>query len=292
MNVARFTAGLAGAGVAAVAVAVAAYEIHDARAATTELAAATEKRDALAGQIAEVEKKVRLAERRAVEAEMDGGELLKAVESVRRQQEATASAGRVGNPSSEAPAVAGPAAPQRSEAEARPLAQGRIPDQAGIVGGIGGVAVGSSGLSGRAVEEEQERLAHERAYSQELAKKRSEDARARAEIDVAARDLDATGKFNQLIEAAERYAANGEFQAGIRTYNDAMAARPAELPLPDRVRELQAQLQAQNSPVDLTLNSDSETFVSIRNARGPARFQTVTIKILPANYEIRGSRRG
>ena len=290
MNTARLTAGIS-AGCAAAAVAVAAYEIYDSRAAATELASASEQRDALVARVAELENKIRLAERRAAEAEKDSGELLKAVASVRAQQEALASASRARGAAPGAMTVPGVDV-QPGEAEKRRLAQGRVESQQAIAGGRTGTVAVLSGPGGQRSEEEKERLAQERAYQQDMARRRAEEAKARAELDDAVSNLDAEGKFNLLMAAAGRYAASAEFQIGIRTYNQAMAAKPADLPVPDWVRELQATLRAQNSPVDVTLNSDGDTWVSIRNFRVLSRFQTTTMKILPGNYEVVGRRSG
>ncbi|MBI4624166.1 MAG: hypothetical protein HY736_13245 [Verrucomicrobia bacterium] len=290
MNTARLAAGISG-GCAAMAVAVAGYQIHEARTAAAELASANEKRDAFVARVPEIENMIRLAERRAAEAEKDSGELLKAVASVRAQQEALASASRARGAAPGTTTVPGVDV-QPGEAENQRLAQGRVEYQQAVVGGRAGTVAVLSGPGGQRSEEEKERLAQERAYQQDMATKRAAEVKARAELDGAVSKLDAQARFNTLMAAAGRYAASAEFQIGIRTYNQAMAAKPADLPVPDWVRELQATLRAQNSPVDVTLNSDGDTWVSIRNCRGPSKFQTTTMKILPGNYEVIGRRSG
>ena len=147
MNTARLTAGISGV-CAAVAVAMAAYEIYDGRAAAAELASANAKRDALAARVAELENKIRLAERRAAEGEKDSGELLKAVESVRAQQEALASASRARGAAPSTMTVPGLNV-QPGEEEKQRLAQARVEYQQAVVGGRAGSVAVLSGPGGQ-----------------------------------------------------------------------------------------------------------------------------------------------
>lgn len=144
--------------------------------------------------------------------------------------------------------------------------------------------------------DEAARVAEERSYQQALAKRRAEEAKARAKIESEApAEKDAATRYHKLIEAADRYAAAADFQAGIRTFNLAMRMKPAEQPVTDRVRQLQAALQAQNTPVEIALVSDGLTRVSVTGPygqRAPAPLQTAKVKVLPANYEVIGRRKG
>jgi len=103
---------------------------------------------------------------------------------------------------------------------------------------------------------------------------------------------DAATYYARLIETAEHLAADAEFQAAIRMYNQAMQAKPAGLPVSDRVKQLQAILAAQNTPVEVTLTSDGLTWVSIVNFRSPQKLSTTLVKTLPGNYEVIGRRTG
>ena len=141
--------------------------------------------------------------------------------------------------------------------------------------------------------EEEQRLAQERIYQQELAKRRVEEARARAKIESEVADeKDAAARYDKLIEAAEHYAANAEFQAAMRLYNQAIQTKPTDLALSDRVKQLRATLVAQNTPMEVALASDGLTWVSIVNFRSPQQFSTVLVKILPGNYAVVGRRTG
>jgi hypothetical protein len=141
--------------------------------------------------------------------------------------------------------------------------------------------------------EEDELLTQERAYQQQLAKRRAEEAKARAKIDeAAAMESDASARYYLLIEAAEQLAANAEFQAAIRMYNQAMQAKPAGLTISDRVKQLQTTLAAQNKPVDVTFTSDGMTWVAIINYRQPDKLSTNVVKMLPGDYTVVGRRKG
>jgi tetratricopeptide (TPR) repeat protein len=99
-------------------------------------------------------------------------------------------------------------------------------------------------------------------------------------------------EFNRLIDAAEKRVAKAEFQAGIRTFNQAMAVKPSYLPASDKVQQLRATLLAQNVPVEVTFKSDGKTFVTITNFKMLEKFETTTVKILPGDYEVIGRRKG
>lgn len=53
-----------------------------------------------------------------------------------------------------------------------------------------------------------------------------------------------------------------------------------------------AQRQSQVSMVQVTLTSDSETWVSIANTRVPQKFHTQTLALEPGTYEVIGQRKG
>ena len=140
--------------------------------------------------------------------------------------------------------------------------------------------------------EDNERLASERAYQQALAKTRAQEAIARAKIDEEAHRLEPAQQFERLIQAAEEYLERAEFQSGIRVYNQAMTLKPADVPITDRIKKLQTELVAQNVSVPVRLISDGNTWVSIENARAPAKFTAMTYPMKPGNYQIIGRRKG
>lgn len=248
MNTRRVAAAVfAGAMAAAVAVALAWHAERNRTDAA--LAASEQQRDALQAELTSLKARLSDAERRAAEAEKDSGELLKAVNASRGNQQRD-SAYR-------APAVA--------------AAVATTPEQ-------------------------QERLAQERSYQQQLAKRRAEEAKARAKVESeAASETDAAARYNKLMEVAEQHANNADFQAGIRTFNTAMQLKPADVAVTDRIRQLQALLQAQNAPVEISLVSDGLTTVSVTGPygqRAPSPLQSAHVRVLPGNYEVIGQRSG
>lgn len=99
-------------------------------------------------------------------------------------------------------------------------------------------------------------------------------------------------QYDKLIEIAEERHKKAEFQPAIRTFNEAMAIKPAYLALTDRVEQLRVSLMQQSQPVDVTFRSDGNTWVSITSFRMLGRIQGETLKMLPGDYEIVGRRKG
>jgi len=141
--------------------------------------------------------------------------------------------------------------------------------------------------------EEQRRLAFEREYQQGLAKKRAGEVRARAELAEEVSRLDPVAGFNRRIAEVERLLAAAEFQAGLRLLNQAMNARPAEAPITDRIRQLQASLLAENYPVSVSLRIPEETWVMIPGYRALGKVSgQLGFSMPPGNYEIVARRDG
>lgn len=286
------TARLVVAAVSAVAAAVVTLSIatvRSSRDATMEAIAARARRAALQAQIAEWDVKVRGAERRVIAAERDAAELLSAVKSLRAQPiPLVLSATALGRGNSESGASSSPASPPAID-DSAVLAQ-----RSGAAVSDAATRVMQSRAAAGVVlnDAEQARLAQERAYQQQLAKKRQAEAIDRAKFDEAMRETDAPGKFHALMQRAREQAARAEFSAAIRTFNEAMAAKPADVPVSPDLRELQTMLQAQNTPVEVAFVSDGETFVSVSNARAPAKFTQIMVKLLPGDYEVVGRRAG
>jgi tetratricopeptide (TPR) repeat protein len=99
-------------------------------------------------------------------------------------------------------------------------------------------------------------------------------------------------QYDKRIEAAEQLANKAEFQAALRSFNDAMAVKPSYLESSERVLQLRALLQQQSQPVDVVFKSDGNTWVSIQNFRQPAKIDSTVIKMLPGDYQIVGRRKG
>ncbi|MDO8542281.1 MAG: hypothetical protein Q7S40_17715 [Opitutaceae bacterium] len=137
-----------------------------------------------------------------------------------------------------------------------------------------------------------EQLNYERAYQQDLARRRAEEAKARARFDQERSTWPAERQYHALLEQARQYLARAEFQWAVRRYNEAMQLKPADLPVTPDVKQLQATLQAQNEPLEVTFKSDGATFVTISNFKPLRTFTETKVKILPGDYEIVGQRKG
>ena len=99
-------------------------------------------------------------------------------------------------------------------------------------------------------------------------------------------------QYNKLVDIAESHAQRAEFQAAIRSFNEAMAVKPAYLAMTDRVSQLRNVLNLQSKPVDVTFQSDGNCWVSISNYRMLGKITAQTVKMLPGDYEIVSRRKG
>ncbi|MBM3853288.1 MAG: hypothetical protein FJ399_09040 [Verrucomicrobia bacterium] len=99
-------------------------------------------------------------------------------------------------------------------------------------------------------------------------------------------------QYYKYIEAAEQLANKADFQGAIRRFNQAIDNKPAYLALSDQVQQLQVLLTSQSRPVEVTFNSDGNTWVQIVNVRPPQKFETMPIRMYPGDYEVIGRRKG
>ncbi|MEO5960126.1 MAG: hypothetical protein ABIZ49_00740 [Opitutaceae bacterium] len=99
-------------------------------------------------------------------------------------------------------------------------------------------------------------------------------------------------EYNRLVDVSEQLANKAEFQVAYRRFNDAMNSKPAYLEPSDRVLQLRALLAQQTQPVDVTFQSDGKTSVRVSGYKMLGQIQTETVKIVPGDYQIVGSRRG
>jgi tetratricopeptide (TPR) repeat protein len=106
------------------------------------------------------------------------------------------------------------------------------------------------------------------------------------------RTIRALVEFEKLVEIARSQAESAQFQPAIRSFNAAMALKPAYLPLSEDISQLRSSLEANSEPVEIRFKSDGRTWVSISNFRLLGRIREETVKILPGDYEIVGRRKG
>lgn len=99
-------------------------------------------------------------------------------------------------------------------------------------------------------------------------------------------------QYNKLVDVAEVHVQHAEFQQAIRSFNEAMAIKPSYLALTDRVSQLREVLNAQSKPVEVTFQSDGESWVSINNYRMLGKIKATTLRMLPGDYEIISRRKG
>jgi hypothetical protein len=256
--------------VVAALVAVATFEVSVAFRAGNELALARRQRDSLAAQIAIDQRRTSDASHRADEAARDREELAKAISAIRTQRLPASAGARF--------AATTPAIDRSSGGGAlSPMSFGDA--LRAVPGGIGDEA-------------ERERLAHERAYQQDVARQQSHDARRIARVEADWAGLDAATKFTRRIETAEQMVAEGAFPLARRLLTTALAERPADVPPGSRVTALQAALEAQSSPVELTFASDDQTVVSVIGEKLLGRFVNAELKLPPGNFTVVGRRRG
>jgi tetratricopeptide (TPR) repeat protein len=108
----------------------------------------------------------------------------------------------------------------------------------------------------------------------------------------AGRVIRALVQYNRQIEAARDRAGRAQFQAAIAAFNEAMSVKPDYVEITPDLLELRDLLAMQNVPVNVTFISDNRTWVSVSNYRLLGRIDSMTVPILPGDYEIVGRRRG
>lgn len=101
-------------------------------------------------------------------------------------------------------------------------------------------------------------------------------------------------RYQTLIEVAKKEAQQTEFQLAIRTFDEAMRSKPDYLELTEEGDRLRKFLQLQSRPVNVTLISDGNTWVSVQgpSMRKPEKFDSTEIALLPGKYFIIGRRKG
>ncbi len=101
-------------------------------------------------------------------------------------------------------------------------------------------------------------------------------------------------RYQTLIEVAKTEAQRAEFQQAIRTFDQAMQAKPTYLALTDEGERLRRFLQLQSQPVPVQIISDEATWVSIQGPtqRKPEKISTETISLLPGKYFVIGRKKG
>jgi RNA polymerase sigma factor (sigma-70 family) len=163
---------------------------------------------------------------------------------------------------------------------------------ASLRAGYGPVGAEAAAVARALATQDQQRAAYERAFQDDVAKRRAAELKRRADLEDQIAPLSPAQKLNRLLEVAEALAARADYQQALRTLIVAATAKPAELPLPERFTQLQAELQALNAPIEVTLTSDDVTFVAVGGVRAVGTFSVNTVRLPPGDYEIIGWRTG
>lgn len=147
-------------------------------------------------------------------------------------------------------------------------------------------------LRAQAASAEQERLGKERQSQQELAKRRMEEAKARADGESPTEKKPSAELFNRLITLAGEQEASGNGERALRLYDLAMEVKPADLPEPENARMLRLKLVAHRQIVPLTVKSDGKTWVSIVSTVAPCQGESLEFRLSPGEHVAMGRRKG
>jgi tetratricopeptide (TPR) repeat protein len=99
-------------------------------------------------------------------------------------------------------------------------------------------------------------------------------------------------EYNTLIDASEQLANKAEFQLAYGRFNAAMNAKPTYLEPSERVLQLRALLVQQTQPVEVTFKGDGKTWVSIGASKNLGQIETMTVRVMPGDYQVIGRRKG
>jgi hypothetical protein len=140
-------------------------------------------------------------------------------------------------------------------------------------------------------EEQRRQISKDRDIQQTLARKRAEEAKAEAERKEGKPPMDPAVKFDRTVNLVEQLLKEEKLELARRTFDRAMTEKPADLPVSDRVRAVEAQVNAQSTPVEVRLKSDGKTSVWIVGRMNLHKFYAARIMLLPGDYEVIGSGR-
>jgi tetratricopeptide (TPR) repeat protein len=163
---------------------------------------------------------------------------------------------------------------------------------------------------GPALDEKADRMAQEREYLVGIARFRAKNAKMQAELQEEIQRLTAPweppvvlddpvqlakrAKFVELLMTAQKLSNRADFQGAIRFFNQALASQPKKEYFKNEAEflELQATLMAQNEPVDVVINSDGKTDVSVMHFLPPSRDKRKALRLMPGDYVLLGTRKG
>ncbi|MEM7792375.1 MAG: hypothetical protein AAF546_13300, partial [Verrucomicrobiota bacterium] len=101
-------------------------------------------------------------------------------------------------------------------------------------------------------------------------------------------------RYDQNLANADKYIKEGRYPLAAKFFNDAMAARPNNVPPSqqaeeDRIRE---KIEEQSAETPVVIVSDKRTYVSIIRVFAPERFRDKELSLFPDVYTVKGTRSG
>ncbi len=98
-------------------------------------------------------------------------------------------------------------------------------------------------------------------------------------------------EYEKLLELSEQHLLASDYQASIRTFNQAMQTKPSYLEITPEATEMRRLLEVNSKPVDITFVSDTKTWVSITNFRMLGKVKQEMVSLPPGDYEVIGRRK-
>jgi hypothetical protein len=171
--------------------------------------------------------------------------------------------------------------------------------------------------SGPAPDDQFDRATQARHYQVELARRQAKNARVQAEFREELQEelrrltapwgpplvpnllddpvqLQKQARFLELIKTAQKLSSRADFQGAILFFKQALASKPEKEYIENEAEflELQATLMDQNQPVDVIINSDGKTDVSVMHFYPPSRDKRTSLRLMPGDYVVVGTRKG
>ncbi|WP_269525495.1 tetratricopeptide repeat protein [Coraliomargarita parva] len=101
-------------------------------------------------------------------------------------------------------------------------------------------------------------------------------------------------RYTQNLGTARKYMVEGRYPLASKFFNEAMAARPGNVPAVQVAEEakIRSALEAQSEKVSVVIRSDNRTYVSIIGVLPPGKLRTEELKLYPDVYTVKGTRSG
>ncbi len=177
-------------------------------------------------------------------------------------------------------------------------AQQIAPDEAGIAEAIAAIkdAQKNEGIEKKMAEAYEafgaKRWEDARRIYEEVLKERPNHEEAKKGSAAAYDQLSSEIRFKGKMQVAEDYYKQKRYPKALKAFNAAVAFMPGYMSLSPAQKAMQEELKLQSQPVQVTIESDGQTWVSILGALPPEQFKKKTITLYPDVYEVKGQRTG